>query len=94
LRLIYYVIDLFGGLHISLAIALSIYLKAQAEQMATKISDGSCKTAPDILKEARDNGYGTIVLGGRGISALKEFFLGIVTAKILYNSFGLTVWIV
>jgi nucleotide-binding universal stress UspA family protein len=56
--------------------------------------DGSRSAAYDILKEAQDNNYGTIALGRRGVPALKEFFMGSVTSKILHNSFGLAVWIV
>ena len=65
-----------------------------AELITTKVEDGSRSAAYDILKEAQDNDYGTIVLGRRGVSALKEFFMGSVTSKILHNSFGLAVWIV
>jgi nucleotide-binding universal stress UspA family protein len=65
-----------------------------AQQIAVKIADGSRSAAYDILKEAKDHDYGTIVLGRRGISAFKEFFMGSVTREILHSSFGLAVWIV
>jgi len=65
-----------------------------ADQIATKVVGGSRTAAYDILREAKDNDYGTIVLGRRGISALKEFFIGSVTSRILHNSYGLAVWIV
>jgi nucleotide-binding universal stress UspA family protein len=65
-----------------------------ADQIATKVVDASQTAAYDILREAKDNDYGTIVLGRRGISALKEFFIGSVTSRILHNSYGLAVWIV
>jgi nucleotide-binding universal stress UspA family protein len=64
------------------------------KQIATKIADGSRGAAYDILKEAKDHDYGTIILGRRGISTLKEFFMGSVTREILHGSFGLAVWIV
>ena len=66
----------------------------QTEQITSKVVDGSRSAAHDILKEAHDNDYGTIVLGRRGVSALKEFFMGSVTSKILHNSFGFAIWIV
>jgi len=64
------------------------------EQVATKVTGGSLSTADDILKEARNNGYGTIVLGRHGQSAMKQFIFGSVTSKVLYHSAGLAIWIV
>ena len=63
-------------------------------QISTKIVDGSRSAASDILEEARSKGYGTIVLGRRGLSGVKEFFMGSVTSKVLQDSAGLAVWIV
>ena len=63
-------------------------------QISTKVVDGSRNAASDLLEEARSNGYGTIVLGRRGLSGVKEFFMGSVTSKVLQNSAGLAVWVV
>ena len=63
-------------------------------QIFTKVVDGSRSAASDILEEARGNGYGTVVLGRRGLSGVKEFFMGSVTSKVLQSSGGLAVWIV
>jgi len=63
-------------------------------QIAVKVVDGSRSGADDILKEARDNGYGTIVLGRRGQSAMKQFIFGSVTSQVLHHSAGLAIWIV
>jgi nucleotide-binding universal stress UspA family protein len=63
-------------------------------QVSEKVVDGSRSAASDILEEARSNGYGTIVLGRRGLSGVKEFFMGSVTSKVLQDSVGLAVWIV
>jgi nucleotide-binding universal stress UspA family protein len=46
------------------------------------------------VNEAIDNGFGTIVLGRRGLSGFKEFFMGSVTSKVLYRSPGLATRIV
>ena len=64
------------------------------EQIAVKIVDGSRSGADDILKEARDNGYGTIVLGRHGQSVMKQFIFGSVTSKVIHLSAGLAIWIV
>ena len=73
-----------------------ILLKAglSEEQITTKVTESSRSAADDILKEARDNDYGTIVMGRRGLSAVKEFFMGSVTTSVLNRSTSLAIWIV
>jgi nucleotide-binding universal stress UspA family protein len=63
-------------------------------QINTKVVDGSRSPASDILDEARSNGYGTIVMGRRGITGVKEFFMGSVSSKVLRSSTGMATWIV
>jgi len=63
-------------------------------QIHTKIVDGSRSAANDILEEADSNDYGTVVLGRRGLSKAKEFFMGSVSAKVLQNISGKALWIV
>jgi len=76
--------------------AREILLKAglNEEQITTKVIEGSRSAADDILKEAQDNDYGTIVLGRRGLSAVKEFFMGSVTGSVLNRAVSLAIWIV
>ena len=64
------------------------------EQISTKVVDGSRSAAADILKEARSNSFGTIVVGRKGHSSVKEYFMGSTTSKILQGSGGLAVWVV
>jgi nucleotide-binding universal stress UspA family protein len=64
------------------------------EQISTKVVDGSRSPANDILEEARGNGYGTIIMGRRGISGVQEFFMGSVTSKVLQNCNCMATWIV
>ncbi len=63
-------------------------------QLKTRVVDGSRDAASDIVKEARSGGYGTIVLGRRGRSGVKEFFMGGTTSKVLQDCDGMAVWIV
>ncbi len=63
-------------------------------QISKKVVDGSRSAASDILEEARNNEYGTIVMGRRGISGVQEFFMGSVSSKVLQTSTGMAVWIV
>jgi nucleotide-binding universal stress UspA family protein len=76
--------------------AKEILLKAglSENQISTRVAEGSRSAASDILEEARLKGYGTIVLGRRGLSGVKEFFMGSVTSKVLQDAAGLAVWIV
>ena len=63
-------------------------------QISKKIVDGRRSAASDILEEARNNDYGTIVMGRRGISGVQEFFMGSVSSKVLQNSTAMALWIV
>jgi nucleotide-binding universal stress UspA family protein len=64
------------------------------DQITTKLVDGSRSAAADILKEARSNGFGTIVLGRKGRSSVKEYLMGSTTSKVLQDSNGLAIWVV
>jgi len=64
------------------------------DQIAIKVVDGTRSPADDILKEAHNNDFGTIIMGRRGLSGFKEFFMGSVTSKVLCRSLGLATWIV
>lgn len=55
---------------------------------------GSHSRAAEILKVAREEGYGTVIMGRRGISAVREFLMGRVTRKVLSGAESLAVWIV
>ncbi|HDQ40564.1 MAG TPA: universal stress protein [Desulfonatronum sp.] len=68
-------------------------------------SSGSCSTGPQrsskghsvanhILKVHQEGGYGTVVVGRRGVSKAEEFLFGSVTTKIIHNAKDCTVWVV
>jgi nucleotide-binding universal stress UspA family protein len=63
-------------------------------QISVKVIHGTRSPADDIVNQAKTGDYGTIVLGRRGISMVKEFFMGSVTSKLLQQSDGFAVWIV
>jgi len=48
----------------------------------------------DILKEAKEGDFGTIVMGRRGLSSVHEFPLGRVTTKVLNRADLFALWIV
>ena len=76
--------------------AREVLLKAgvKEQQITTRVVEGSRSAASDIIEEARASRFGTVVLGRRGLTGLKEFIMGSVTAKVLQASTGLAVWIV
>jgi nucleotide-binding universal stress UspA family protein len=65
-----------------------------AAAVRTRVVAGTRSAADDILVEAAEGGYGTILLGRRGISKAKAFFLGSVTNRVLQGASNLTICIV
>ena len=59
------------------------------KQIAVKVLGGSRNAATDILKAAHRYGCGTVVVGRRGITGVKEFIMGGVTRKLLEDFSGL-----
>ncbi|MFZ5765775.1 MAG: universal stress protein [Thermodesulfobacteriota bacterium] len=47
-----------------------------------------------ILQTQKEGGYGTVVLGRRGISKAEEFLFGSVSTAVLRESHDFTVWVV
>jgi 2,4-dienoyl-CoA reductase-like NADH-dependent reductase (Old Yellow Enzyme family)/nucleotide-binding universal stress UspA family protein len=50
--------------------------------------------ASDILREIKEGGYGTVVLGRRGLSKTKQFLFGSVSNKVMQNASNCAIWIV
>jgi nucleotide-binding universal stress UspA family protein len=51
-------------------------------------------SAGDILEEASEGNYGALIMGRRGLSAIRELPLGQVATKVLHRAKGTAVWIV
>lgn len=64
-----------------------------SDQVTTKIENKKHSVARDILEEA-EGGYDLIVMGRRGISGIKEFFLGSTSQKVFNGARELSVLIV
>ncbi|UCG11545.1 MAG: universal stress protein [Deltaproteobacteria bacterium] len=62
--------------------------------ISSKHTFPSYSRAADILREAKEGGYGTIVIGRKGLSGAPEFLMGSVTNKVLSRAKGFAVWIV
>jgi nucleotide-binding universal stress UspA family protein len=55
---------------------------------------GVYSRAGAIVSEAEEEGYGTIVVGRKGLSAVKEFFMGRVSSKVIHGGRKFTVWVI
>ncbi len=56
--------------------------------------EGAASRAASIVEAAREGGFGTIVMGRKGLSDLSDFAMGRVTQKVLQASRGLAVWVI
>ncbi len=71
-----------------------IELGFKPNQISTKIITGVYSRAVAIFEEAKEGDYGTIVLGRRGLSKVREFFMGRVSNKLIQLAKGQGVWVV
>ena len=65
-----------------------------ADQINTKIVTGAISRAGAVVSEAENEGYGTIVVGRRGLTNLSEFFMGRVSNKVIQLTRKAAVWVV
>lgn len=63
-------------------------------RLSVKIGAGSRTRAEAIVKEAEEGGYGTIVVGRRGLSRVEAFFMGRVSHGVVHEGKRYTVWVV
>lgn len=66
----------------------------QPHLITKKTVTGALSRAGAIVQEAKEGGYGTIVVGRRGLSGVKEFFMGRVSNKVIQLSREHAVWVV
>jgi len=60
----------------------------------TEVVSGTASRAAAIVQEARTGGFGTIVVGRRGLSKVQEFFMGRVGNKVIHLANDRAVWVV
>ncbi len=63
-------------------------------QITTRMATGVLSRAGAIIEEALKWGYGTIVVGRRGLSHVEEFSMGRVSNKIIHMAKEMAVWVV
>jgi nucleotide-binding universal stress UspA family protein len=64
------------------------------ERIRKKMISDSIDVAASIIEETAGGGYQTLVLGRRGLSAVKKFLMGSVTSKVINHGAGMAVCIV
>ncbi len=64
------------------------------DRVSTKLITGAGSRAGAIVEEAKEGGYGTIVVGRRGLSKVQDFFMGRVSNKVLHLAKNMAVWVV
>lgn len=64
------------------------------DRITIKIKKKEEGVARDILREITEGGFGTVVVGRRGMSRAEQFIFGSVSSKILQNARDCTVWLV
>jgi nucleotide-binding universal stress UspA family protein len=77
-------------------ISQAVLIKAgiPAEAISLQFCDNKTGIARDILDEIEAGGYGTVIVGRRGLSRAKQFLFGSVSNKIVHNTKDCTVWVV
>jgi nucleotide-binding universal stress UspA family protein len=60
----------------------------------TRLETRATGVAQAILTEAKAGGYGSIMIGRRGISRTERFLFGSVSNKIVQQAKGMAVWVV
>lgn len=66
----------------------------KSDLITTKTVTNAPSRAKAIVEEAKKGGYGTIVLGRRGLSRVEEFFMGRVSNKVMQLAKEMAVWVV
>jgi nucleotide-binding universal stress UspA family protein len=66
----------------------------EAGGISSKYTLQSRSRSGDILEEAKEGDFGTIIMGRRGLSRVHEFPLGRVTTKVLNRADLFALWIV
>jgi nucleotide-binding universal stress UspA family protein len=65
-----------------------------ADKVSTQIVSKATSRAAAIAERAKQGNFGTIVMGRRGLSSVRDFFIGRVTNKVIHMARDRTVWVV
>jgi nucleotide-binding universal stress UspA family protein len=71
-----------------------IHAGFKADKVSTQIFTGAISRAGAVADRAKQQNFGTIAMGRRGHSSVREFFIGRVTNKVIHLAKERTVWVV
>jgi nucleotide-binding universal stress UspA family protein len=71
-----------------------IHAGLKANKVSTQIETSAVSRAGAIAERAKQENFGTIVMGRRGHSSVRDFFVGRVTNKVIHLARDRTVWVV
>ena len=76
------------------AIRILVSSGIEREKISTKVISGVTSRAGAIFEEALREGYGTVVVGRKGLSNVAEFDMGRVTGKLIQLAGSVALWVV
>ncbi|MBW1744495.1 MAG: universal stress protein [Deltaproteobacteria bacterium] len=62
--------------------------------VTTRLETRATGVSRAILKEAEEGGYGSIMIGRRGLSRTERFLFGSVSNKVIHQARGMAVWVI
>ena len=66
----------------------------RTNKVTTQIAKKAISRAGAIADKAKQEDFGTIVMGRRGHSSVRDFFIGRVTNKVIHMARDRTVWVI
>ena len=66
----------------------------KANRVSTQMATKAISRAGEIADKAKLENFGTIVMGRRGHSSVRDFFIGRVTNKVIHMARDRTVWVI
>jgi nucleotide-binding universal stress UspA family protein len=76
------------------ATSLLVSAGIRQEKISTKVISGVASRAGAIFADARAEGYGTVVVGRKGLSNVDDFDMGRVTGKLTQLAGDVALWII
>lgn len=76
------------------ATARLIAAGVKPDRIATKVISGVASRAGAIVEEARQGGFGTIVVGRKGLTKVEEYDMGRVSQKLTQMAGSMALWVV
>lgn len=82
--------------HLSQAHRILVEARLAPENLSTELveADGSRGVGQVLMDAQREGGYGTVVVGRRGMTKAEEFLFGSVSSTVVHQATDCCVWVV